>query len=309
MIYDRIMTGQIIGITLKEGLRCSCMVRLVEKPEDVTIELSYPFVSISSGIRFVPRVGDKVLVGWTPNLVPYIIGFLLGDIEDKFDKVDLLFLKELNQGDIVLYSGLGETEVLLSSKGYLNLGSGVSLIRLDSLRRVIDFISSFIRSRTLNGVDMRYGRVVRDIDGQEVSIPNMVEFFVGVEKQTGEAVELKIGDVVDKLGVSDVSKLFSLNVQVANVPISEIYIEKTGAINLYNNNFIRLGGVIAVHPIIKGDVLVGLLESIFSTIDDIFSCFKVNEGMEAVLTMNKIKLNSLVGSLSTSLSNSVMVKD
>ena len=309
MIYNRIMTGQIIGITLKEGLRCSCLVRLVEKPEDVSIELGYPFVSISSGIRFVPRVGDKVLVGWSPNLVPYIIGFLLSDIEGKYDKVDLLFLKKLNQGDIVLYSGLGETEVLLSSNGYLNLGSGVSIIRLDSLRRAIDFVSSFIRSRTLNGVDMCYGRVVRDIAGQEVSIPDMVEFFVGVEKQTGEVVELKIGDVVNKLGVPDVNKLFSLSVQVANVPVSEVYIEKTGAIDLYTNTFIRLGGVLAVHPVIKGDVLVNLLKSIFSTIDDIFSCFKVKDGMEVVLAMNKIKLNGLVDSLSTSLSSSVMVKD
>lgn len=316
--YDRILTGQIISVS---SINNNCIVRLPEITDEMEVPLSYPFVSTTSGIRFMPNVGDVVQIGFNTQLVPRIIGFEMslakyqGNLE--LDQQGKTWFRKLNPGDVLIYGGRSDSELYISSNGEVSLGSGVNVLSLDAIRRSIDVICGSFRLETLNGVTVRGGSTYRIVPPSTIEqvIPERVEFAFDINGLTGKIVDMKAGNVLDSLGIPEVGvggpKLFSLKTYVGAIPVGEIYMDALTTVITNQASVdidapvIRLGGIIAVQPAVLGTQLTTLLTTITNQVIILAGAVEPRNGQEAVVAGVIAQLQALVPTINTILSSKV----
>jgi len=317
-IYNRVLHGRILSIDV---VRCLCKVLLTDKAHTVTCQLCYPFVSGNSGIRFMPKGGEEVLVAFSPIGVPRIIGFVFpSSLQNTYaENEGTVLYRKLSPGDIVLYAGTGGAEIYLSDSGNVEIGSGVTAINLDTVRRSVEFVTGMIKWTMLSGVDLSAGYVVRNIAGTPQRFPGLVEYRVDVNNVTGRVAGLKMGDVIDDLGIPELGwaglpKRFSLKSYLGILPIGEIYSDAGGGITVQANRdvsvvggIVYLGTLAAAFSAVKGEVLVAQMQSLISAIASAFGFVQAKPGEDAALAGAIGQISALAGSLSTMLSVNVRV--
>jgi len=317
--YNRILVGSVVSVSY---LTNRVTLSIPEITSDVVAPIAYPFVSLASGIRFLPRVGDSVLVGFGTQITPRILGYYLDDQQHQAN-LDLsrrgqCWYRSLEPGDIVIYSGSGETELFLSNSGLLRIGSGVNILSLDSLRRSIEGVCGSFNMSTLNGVSVAGGNPVRTLPSSNIPqvIPNMVALELAIQGMTGKVVEMKAGNVLDDLGVSEVGdtgpKAFSLKVFAGAIPIGELYFDPltigVKAPNLdLDGNTIRLGGLLAITPAVLGAPLVTLLTDMLTNLITLCGAVKAKEGMDSVVDLVEVNLQTLITTVAGILSERVFL--
>ena len=319
--FDKITRGQILAVN---PLSNKCLLRLSEIVDEVEAELTYPFISSLSGIRFMPRVGDTVLVGYTSGLVPKIIGFELmpnqNETSIELSNTGQQWYRKLNPGDLVIYGGRGDSELFISSNGEVSLGSGVNVLSLDAIRRSIDGLCGSFRLESLNGVTIKGGNVYRTIPPQPIEqvVPNTVEFAFDINSLTGKIVEMKAGNVLDDLGVPEVGvggpKLFSLKTYAGVIPVGEIYMDslttviKNEAVVNLDAPIIRLGGVVAIQPAVLGTNLTTLLTTLVNQVIILAGSVEPRSGQEAAVAGVITQLQALVPTINSILSTKVVLE-
>ena len=319
--YDKILIGQITAVDAELN---RVNVIIPEITDEMIVPLSFPFVSSMSGIKFMPRSGDQVLLGFSSHIEPRILGYVLDANLDKINKEmntkGLNFYRTLDPGDVLIYGGRGETELFLSNDGFLQLGSGVNSIKLDTLRRCIEAYCGTFELNTYNGVTAVGGTVQRTMPGSTIpqTIPGMVEFGFTIQGLTGKLVEMKAGNVVDDLGIPEAGdtglKAFSLKVYAGVVPIGELYFDGltmgVTAPNLdLDCGLIKLGGVLAVSPAVLGTPLAALLNSILANMVSLCGAVMPKDSSGATtIALVTAQLTSLIGQIPTILSEAVVLR-
>lgn len=319
--YTKILTGQIISVST---LNNSCLVRIPEITDEMEVPLSYPFVSTTSGIRFMPNVGDNVQLGFNTQLVPRILGFEMnltkyqGNLQ--LDQQGKTWFRRLNPGDVLLYGGRGDSELFISSNGEVSLGSGVNVLSLDAIRRSIDGLCGSFRLESLNGVTIKGGNAYRTVPPQTIEqvVPNAVEFAFDINSLTGKIVDMKAGNVLDDLGVPEVGvggpKLFSLKTYAGVIPVGEIYMDslttviKNEAVVNLDAPIIRLGGIVAIQPAVLGTNLTTLLTTLVNQVIILAGSVEPRSGQEAAVAGVITQLQALVPTINTILSTKVVLE-
>ena len=309
--YSKILMGQVLGVS---AVTNTVMVRIPEITETVTIPLTYPYISSLSGIKFLPRVGDVVMLAYSPQLVPKILGYELmkaqhfGNQQNALD--GKLHYRELEPGDILLYSGYGETEVFLSNQGVIQLASGVNIIKLDAVRGTIEGICRSYQMKTTNGIQANIGYVQRIIPPNLLpqGIPGTVAFELGILGLTGKIMEMKTGTVINDLGLPEVGanalpKVFSLKVFEGILPLGEIYMNQ-GMLGLTSAGevmidapLIQLGGLLAIHPAVRGDLLVTLLTTLITEVFNLGGYLQPKDDMDAPVAVSRANVIALLEQL------------
>lgn len=313
--YDKVLSGVITAV---DEINNMVNVRVPEVSDEFRVAISFPFVSFSSGIRFLPRVNDTVLIGFTPQYEPKMLGF-----ENKLNvhqgNSDLAqsgvnLYRKLSPGELVLYGGSGASEIFLSNTGVVNISSGVNVINLDNLRRMIESTCGTFSVQTLPGASMRMGYCVRTlVPGQlETGVPGITEVNIGVNGLTGKIFEFKAGTaVIDDLGLPEVNPLgfpkqFSFKVLAGLIPIGEIYggLDSVGI----DAPIIRLGGLLAVNHVALGEPLAVLLNSLLAQLITLCGAVEAKSGQSATITAVAAQITALLATVPTILSTKVVAE-
>lgn len=315
-IYDKLLRGQIMSV---DPVRNLCTVLVSDALSEVECSLIYPFVSGNSGIRFMPKGGEYVLVSFSPIGVPRIVGFMLPSkqIEVYEAEKDRIFLRKLDPGDVCIYTGENVSEIFLSDKGQVEIGAGITSAQFDAVRRAIEFISGMIRWTLLSGVSLGAGYVIRNIAGMDQRFTGQVEFRVDVENATGKLASLKMGNVLDENGIPEIGdsggmKLISLKSYLGIVPIGEIYFGAGGDVMIKGKTSVtvfagvlNLGGVLAAYSSVRGEILVEIIQAL---IQQIVTALRVVDTSNPPVVEGVVaSLQTLSGSLSSMLSPTVRI--
>lgn len=317
-IYNRILSGKIMEVNAP---KCTCKVQLTDISSTVECQLGYPFVSGNSSIRFMPKGGESISVGFTPMGVPKILSFFAPPEYLKLmqDIAGETFYRELNPGDIVLQAGPSGAEVYLEDNGNVSIGSGASIIQMDALRRAVEFITGMIRWTLLSGVDLSAGYVIRNIEGVEQRFPGLVEYRVEVNNVTGKVSGLKMGDIVDELGVPEIglqglTKNFSWKSYVGLIPVGEVYADKGGGITVQGSRDVTIvGGVVylgtlaAAFSAVKGETLVLQIQQLITAVTTALNLCQAKPGEDAALAAAIGGISAISATLPTVLSPTVRV--
>lgn len=305
---DKVMRGQIRSVS-EETNRVTAIIPEIN--DEMEIPISYPFISRSSGIKFIPNIGDIIIVGFTPQLTPKILGFELMDAQHSGNKQlakdEKCWYRRLEPGEVLLYGGTGDSEVYISNQGAVNISSGVSSINIDSVRRCIEGICGSFKYESLSGVTIKGGPVTRTLPATplEQIIPGMVEFGMGIDALTGRVVDMKAGPALTNeiglpdIGASGLPKMFSLKVAagsipgVVSIPLGEIYMDMA-SITL-DAPIIRLGGLLAVKHVVLAEPLGLLLAGLFTSLSTLCDAVEPKSGMGATI----VAIRGQIGALST----------
>lgn len=327
-VFDRLVLAQIIRVDPDNN---ECSIRYLDSIGDVDrVDINLPFASagaqVFAGIRYMPEVGDIVIVGLRADYSPQIVGFKIINFAQLTEnaKDGKTLFRKLRPGEIAI-STKGGAEIYWSKDGYLFLaGRSNSLIFDIAKNRIYGVTGTW--QVDAGDVEYKIGNVRRTVGGISLPVSGITgflsEFFVRIKK----IITFIFGDVVDDAGVQKKSKFGSdlimllewlgfkveidlagnLVLKLSNVDIESDLSWKIKTLSyIVNSVNIQLGSESATIPAVLGTPLVNLLVQIATANVALINASTLDPATKTALTSS---MNAVITGASSILSTKVKLE-